>query len=71
MVRKVFGSCALEEEGVGIDADGQEFECIQPCRVGYGQIVADAANMTETEEGAILALAVLLANPPPQIIRDE
>jgi hypothetical protein len=41
---------------------------IQPNWIGDGQVVADAAKMTETEKGAIPALAVLFSNPPPKVI---
>jgi hypothetical protein len=59
---------AAAEECVGVDAGGHEVELIQPNWIGDGQVVADAAKMTETEKGAIPALAVLFSNPPPKVI---
>src|ERR1035438_5383120 len=58
----------LEEECVRIDSGGQEVKLIEPGGIGDGQVVADAAKMTETEKGAIPALAVLFSNPPPKVI---
>jgi hypothetical protein len=62
------GLLAAAQESVRIDACGHKVEQIKPFGIGHGQVVADAASLTEPEDGAIPAFAVFFANPPPQIL---
>jgi hypothetical protein len=55
------GRLPLEEKCVGVDSRGQQVELIQPSRIGNCQIVTDAANLAETKERAVPALALLIA----------
>jgi hypothetical protein len=52
-----------------VDAGGQKVEQVKPFGVGDGQVVTDAANLSETEDGAVLSLAAFLSNPPPKVCR--
>src|ERR1039458_8013508 len=60
---------AVEEVGVWINADGKGTQFLQPDRIGDGQVVASAYYIAGSEDGAILALSVLFAYPPPQVFR--
>ena len=54
-----------------VDACGQEVEQIKPFGIGDRQIVAHTAEFSETKESTSSALSGVVANPPPEVIRDE
>jgi len=60
---------SVEEESMRVDSGRQKIEPIEPARVGDGKVVANAAGLAGAEEGAILAFARVLANPPPEVLR--
>jgi len=54
---------------MGVDASWQKIQLSEPDGIGDGQIVSDAADISETKNCAIPALALLFPNPPPKVFR--
>ena len=51
-----------------MDADGEQIKLIEQGGIGDCQVVADAADVTGPEDGAVPSFAGIIANPPPEVI---